>query len=162
MNARTIPPLLLLAGWALCAAACQAIDRSASEYADEARERLAKADKLFAEQRYAEAIDDYRFVIWVRPELSLGAYKNLAFIYEHGGKDLDAAKVYKKGAAYMKGDKEFYASSLRLYRKLNFLEEGLIAGKRLLELSPGDQEVRQTVDEMEKALAARKKEGKGE
>ena len=158
---RCLAGLLVVAPWFL--GGCFLVhveEQSANEYAWEAKEALAAANRHFEAKEYDAAIPLYRKVLWIRPSLSLEAYRRLASIYESTGKTEDACAVYKKGLAHLKGDADYYTTYAILCKKLGRLEDALYAWRLRRELSPNDEEARREIEELQRALAESVKGGK--
>ena len=136
-------------------------EQSANEYAWEAKEALAAANRHFEAGEYESAIPLYRKVLWIRPALSLEAYRRLASIYESTGKMEEACAVCKKGLAHLKGDANYYTKYAVLCKQLGRLEDALYAWRLRRELSPSDEEARREIEELELPIAEYVKGGKG-
>ena len=81
-----------------------------------------KAEELFGQQKYEEAVPLYEDAIRVR-YLLIGAYKHLAICYEKLWKDNDAINTLERSLRVDNKDEETLNNLIRLYNKVGKLEE---------------------------------------
>lgn len=87
-----------------------------------ALDKLSKADELFKQQKYEEAVPLYENVIKNR-YLLLDPYKHLEICYEKTGRNEEAINVLEKSMLVTNRDEENLKNLIRLYNKVGRMED---------------------------------------
>lgn len=115
---------------------------------DEALERYALAEDLFARSLYREAIPHYEFVVSAR-DLIREAWIRLSACREALGEEGEALAVLERARRVHRTDEGVLRRLARLYERRGALEEAAGVWRELLRACPGDAAVRAEVARLE-------------
>ncbi len=121
---------------------------------EQALERYERANALFEQRLYREAIPHYEFALSVRDRLK-DAYHRLSRCYEAVGEEGRALDVLERARRVDRYDETTLRNLGRLYARRGLVDEAIRAWKDLLEVRPGDEAIRAEIARLEGRRAPR-------
>jgi tetratricopeptide (TPR) repeat protein len=130
------------------AASCSSMPPAPDEVA---LERYARAEPLYEQGRYAEAVPHYEFCVSSRDRFK-EAYYRLAYCQEQLGQEGKAVATLERLLRVDRHDEYALRHLWRLYVHRGFAPQALEAARRLEELFPSDAQLKAEVARLEKLV----------